>query len=171
MACGQESSLEAAGTLVAAAPSPGSILHHQGGASWSLGWCGCHKDPCQTKFQCCQVPCMGVIKLQLECDVRIELAVGSFPYPGNYLDFQFVSPGRERPLSGLPICKPCLDVRQNPPSDTRFPSYGRCSLPKTKKTLKHSLLSKSFSVFATLNDGWMCFFFFCHFSLSLMRDK
>ena len=57
---------------------------------------------------------MGGIKLQLLCGVRIELAVGSLPYPGNYLDFQFVSPGRERPLSGFPICKPCLYVRQNP---------------------------------------------------------
>ena len=38
-----ESSLEAAGTLVVAAPSQGSILHHPGGAGWSLGRCGCHK--------------------------------------------------------------------------------------------------------------------------------
>ena len=29
---------------------------------------------------------MGGIKLQLLCGVRIELAVGSLPYPGNYLD-------------------------------------------------------------------------------------
>ena len=76
---------------------------------------------------------MGGIKLQLLCGVRIELAVGSLPYPGNYLDFQFVSPGRDRPLSGFPICKPCLDVRQNPSRDTHFPSYGRRSLQKTKK--------------------------------------
>ena len=46
---------------------------------------------------------MGDIKLQLLCGVRIELAVGSLPYPGmiripgsvldekgNYLDSQFV---------------------------------------------------------------------------------
>ena len=63
------------------------------------------KDPCQIKFQFCRVLHMGGIKLQLLCGVRIELAVGSFPYPdmiriprtvlderGNYLDFQFVSP-------------------------------------------------------------------------------
>ena len=105
MAWGRESSLEAAGTLVVAAPSPGSILHHPGGAGWSWGWCGCHKDPCQTKLQFCRVPHMGGIKLQLLCGVRIELAVGSLPYPGesgfqllvleetgHYLDFQFVSP-------------------------------------------------------------------------------
>ena len=81
MACGRESSLEAADTLVAAAPSPGSILHHPGGTAWSGGRCGSHKDPCQTKFQFCQVPCMGGIKLQLICGVRIELALGSLPYP------------------------------------------------------------------------------------------
>ena len=39
------------------------------------------KDPCQTKFQFCQVPRMDGIKLQLLCGVRIELAVGSLPYP------------------------------------------------------------------------------------------
>ena len=63
------------------------------------------KDPCQTEFQFCRVPRMGGIKLQLLCGVRIELAVGSLPYPGmiripgsvldetgNYLDSQFVSP-------------------------------------------------------------------------------
>ena len=39
------------------------------------------KDPCQTEFQFCRVPRMGGIKLQLLCGVRIELAVGSLPYP------------------------------------------------------------------------------------------
>ena len=57
-----------------------------------------------------QIPILGVlrmsgIKLQLLCGVRVELAVGSLPYPGmiripgsvlnetgNYLDSQFVSP-------------------------------------------------------------------------------
>ena len=43
------------------------------------GQCGCHKDPCQTEFQFCWVLCMGGIKLQLLCGVRIELAVGSLP--------------------------------------------------------------------------------------------
>ena len=112
---------------------PGSIVHHLGGAGWSWGRCGCHKDPCQTEFQFCQVLRMGSIKLQLLYGVRIELAVGSLPYPGNYLDFQFVSPWWYRPLSGLPICKPCLDVRQSPSRCTHFPSYGRHPLPKTKK--------------------------------------
>jgi len=132
MAWGWESSLEAAGTLVAAAPSPGSILHHPGGAGWSWGRCGCHKDPCQTKLKFCQVPRMDGIKSQLLWGVRIELAVGSLPYPGES-GFPIVSPGRDRPLSGFPICKPCLDARQNPSRDTHFPSYGRRPLPKTKK--------------------------------------
>ena len=79
-ALGQESSLEAAGTLVAAAPSPGSILHHPGGAGWSWGRCGCHKDSCQTKLQFCQVPHMGGIKLQLLCGIRIELALVALLY-------------------------------------------------------------------------------------------
>ena len=35
MALGRGSSLEAAGTLVATAPSPGSILHHCGVGHWS----------------------------------------------------------------------------------------------------------------------------------------
>ena len=95
-------------------------------------WLSC-MDQCQTEFQFCQVPGMGGIKLQLLCGVRIELAVGSLPYQGNYLEIQFVSPGRDRPLSGFPICKPCLAVRQNPSRDTHFSSYGRRSLPKTQK--------------------------------------
>ena len=45
-----ESSLQAAGTLVVAAPSPGSILHHPGCVGWSWGRYGCPKDPCQTEF-------------------------------------------------------------------------------------------------------------------------
>ena len=48
------------------------------------------RSPFQTKFQFCRVPRMGGIKLQLLCGVRIELAIGSLPYPGNYLDIQFV---------------------------------------------------------------------------------
>ena len=74
---------------------------------------------------------MGGIKLQLLCGVRIELAVGSLPYPGES-GFPIVSPGRDRPLSGFPICKPCLDVRQNPSRDTHFPSYGRRPPNQTK---------------------------------------
>ena len=89
------------------------------------------KDPCQTEFQFCRVPRMGGIKLQLLCGVRIELAVGSLPYPGKS-GFPIVSPGRDRPLSGFPICKPCLDVRQNPSRDTHFPSYGRRPPNQTK---------------------------------------
>ena len=39
MAGGRESSLDADSILVVAAPSLGSILHHQGGAGWSWGRC------------------------------------------------------------------------------------------------------------------------------------
>ena len=38
------------------------------------------RSPFQTKFQFCQVPRMGGIKLQLLCGVRIKLAIGSLPY-------------------------------------------------------------------------------------------
>ena len=128
--------MEAAGTLVAAAPSPGSILHHPGGAGWSWGRCGCHKDPCQTELQFCRVPRMGGIKLQLLCGVRIELAVGSLPYPGES-GFPIVSPGRDRPLSRFSICKPCLDLRQNPSRDTYFPSFGRRPPNQKQKYVNH----------------------------------
>ena len=100
-------------------------------AGWSGGRCGCHKDPFQIKFQFCQVPRMGGIKLQLLCGVRIELAVGSLPYPGKS-GFPIVSPGRDM-LILIPNSKPCLDVRQNPSRDTHFPSYGSRPLPKNKK--------------------------------------
>ena len=65
---------------VAAAPSPGSILYHLGGEGWSLGLCGCHKDPFGTKFQFCQILRMGGIKLQLLCGIKIELAVVALSY-------------------------------------------------------------------------------------------
>merc|ERR1712173_214267 len=107
--------------------------HHPGGAGWSWGRCGCQKDPCQTEFQFCRVSRMGGIKLQLLCGVRIELAVGSLPYPGKS-GFPIVSPGRDR-LIWISNSKPCLDVRQNPSRDTHFPSYGRCPLPKPKPML------------------------------------
>ena len=45
-----------------------------------VGWSWGHKVPCETKLQFCRVPCMGGIKLQLLCGVRIEMAVGSLPY-------------------------------------------------------------------------------------------
>ena len=73
---------------------------------------------------------MGGIELQLLCGVRIELAV-SLPYPG-----MIRIPGSvlddKRQLCGFPICKTCLDVRQNPSRDTHFPSYGRRPLAKSK---------------------------------------
>ena len=82
-----------------------------------------------------QQGCIGFanqdVKSQLLCGVRLELAVGSLPYPGKS-GFPIVSPGRGR-LIWIPNSKPCLDVRQNPSRDTHFPSYGRRPLPKTKK--------------------------------------
>ena len=45
--------------------------------------------------------------------------------------------------SGFPICKPCLDVRQNPSRDTHFPSYGRRPLPKPKPKKSRSGDTKS----------------------------
>jgi len=60
---------------------------------------------CFLQFKKLKHASMGGIKLQLLCGVRIELAVGSLPYPGmiripgsvldetgNYLDSKFVSP-------------------------------------------------------------------------------
>ena len=75
---------------------------------------------------------MGGVKLQLLCGVRIELAVGSLPYPGKS-GFPIVSPGRDR-LIWIPNTKPCLDVRQNP-----FPSYGGRPLPKPKPDIQSGL--------------------------------
>ena len=37
--------MEAAGALRAAAPILGSIPNPSGGAGWSWGRCGCHRDP------------------------------------------------------------------------------------------------------------------------------
>ena len=87
---------------------------------------------------------MGSFKLQL-----LDLAVGSLPYPGNYLDFQFVSPGRDRPLCRFPICKPCLDVRHNP---LRIPTLLR--RPITKKKVWDSNLCLCFlnSVLTSLKE-------------------
>ena len=75
--------------------------------------------------------CHKCMKLQLLCGARIELAVG----PGKS-GFPIASPGRDGPLSGFPICKPCLDARQNSSRDTHFPSYGRRPLPKPKPKIK-----------------------------------
>ena len=94
MACGWESSLEVAGTLVAATPSPGSILQHMGVAGWSWGRYCCHKDPVRLNSNCAKF-CTWVV----------------FNYSPS---FQFINPGRGRPSSEFPICKPCLGVRQNP---------------------------------------------------------
>ena len=73
---------------------------------------------------------MGGIKLQLLCGVRIELAVGSLPYPGmiripgsvldetgNYLDSKFLGPVLtlgKIPL-GIPTFLPMEGVHQTKP--------------------------------------------------------
>ena len=70
MARGRESSLEAAGALVAAAPILGSISNPP--EVW-VG-CGCHKDSISGQIPTCLVLRIGGIKLQLLCGVMIELA-------------------------------------------------------------------------------------------------
>ena len=88
------------------------------------------RSPFQTKFQFCWVPRIGGVKSQLLCGVRIELAVGSLPYPGmiripgsvldetgNYLNSQFVSPvwtWGKIPL-GIPTFLPMEGVYQTKP--------------------------------------------------------
>ena len=74
MALEWESSLEAAGALVAAATILGSILNPPGGAGWSWFGCGCHKYPISDQIPTCLVPRIGGIKLQLLCGVRIDPA-------------------------------------------------------------------------------------------------
>ena len=93
-------------------PPPGCV-------GWSWGRCDCHKDPCQTEFQFCWVPHMGGIKLQLLCGVRIELAVGSLPYPRFSLDSNCLVEGVKSGLQLPPW------TWQNPSRGTHFPSYGR----------------------------------------------
>ena len=76
MAYEWESSLKAAGALVAAAPSLVSSPNPPEGAGLSWRWCGCQKALYQTKFQLYQV----VLNYNC-CGVMIELDVGSLPYP------------------------------------------------------------------------------------------
>ena len=45
MARAFELSLEAAWFFRVVAPNLGSIPNPPGGAGWSWGWCGCHRDP------------------------------------------------------------------------------------------------------------------------------
>ena len=68
--------MEAAGALVAAEPIQGSISNPPGVAGWSWGQCGCHRDPPVRPV----LHIVGV-KSQLLCGVRLELAIGSLPYP------------------------------------------------------------------------------------------
>jgi len=74
MALGEESTLEAAGALVVAAPILGSIFNPSGGEGWSWVGCSCHKDPISDQIPTCLVLRIGGIELQLLCGVRIELA-------------------------------------------------------------------------------------------------
>ena len=64
---------------------------------------------------------------------------------GGNSGFPIVSPGRGR-LIWIPNCKPCLDMRQNPSTDTHFPSYRRRPLPKPKPNLKPSLRNSTSTV-------------------------
>ena len=66
--------MEAAGALGAVAPILKSISKPPGGAGWSWFGFGCQKDPISDQIPTCWVPCIGCIKLQLLCGVRIEPA-------------------------------------------------------------------------------------------------
>ena len=67
--------METVGALVVAAPILESISIPLGLGVVVI------RTPFQTKFQFYRVLRMGGIKLQLSCGVRIELAIGSLPYP------------------------------------------------------------------------------------------
>ena len=73
--------MEAAGALLVAAPILGSIINHLGVQIGPGLPVVVIRIPFQTKFQFCRVLRMGGIVLQLLCGIRIELAVGSLPYP------------------------------------------------------------------------------------------
>ena len=66
--------MEAAGALGAAAPILESISNPSGGTGWSWVGCGCQKDHISDQIPTCVVLCIGSIKLQLLCGVRIEPA-------------------------------------------------------------------------------------------------
>ena len=119
------------------------------GGGWSRKRCSCHESlaatqllgilyfiPVRPNSNSAEFHTLVVLNYSC-CGAGIELAIGSLPYPSKS-GFPIASPGRDRPLSGFPICKPCLDVRQNPSRDTHFPSYGRCPLPKTKPKLNQN---------------------------------
>ena len=64
----------AAVALVVAASILESISNPSEGADWSWVGCGCQKDLISDQIPTCLVPCIGGIKLQLLCGVRIEPA-------------------------------------------------------------------------------------------------
>ena len=73
--------MEAAGALGAAAPILESIPNPPGGAGWSWGQCGCQKrSPVRPNSNSAEFRASVVLNYSC-CGVRIELAVGSLPYP------------------------------------------------------------------------------------------
>ena len=76
MALGLESSLEAAGALVATTPKLGSISNPLGSSAWSWGSVGIIRELLSDQIHTCLVPCIGGIELQLSCGVRIKPALG-----------------------------------------------------------------------------------------------
>ena len=62
------------GALGAAASILESIPNPPGGKGWSWVGCGCHEDPILDKITTYLHPCIGDIKFQLLCGVRIEPA-------------------------------------------------------------------------------------------------
>ena len=112
MAWVRESSMEAAGTLLMAASSPVSIPNPPWSADQSLEWCCCHKDPCQNKFQLCQVLRLSSIELQLlGCQDRIGFRIPPLTqavWSSNCL------------IEGVSTLKVISQVRDNPSLDLRI---------------------------------------------------
>ena len=74
MACVQEFSLSALGTLDATTPILGPISISPCGAGWSLAGFALHRDLISDQIPTCLAPYIGGINLQLLCGVRIESA-------------------------------------------------------------------------------------------------
>jgi len=140
MAWGRESSLEAVGTLVAAASSWGSFLHHpsaRGGVDWSWGWCGCPKGPLSNWIPIRSAHRWYQITSVMGFKDKTGRRIPPLPQIQDCKSVKPSPPAWKRGLSGSD-CP--LDVRQNPSKDTHFPSYGRRSI-KPNQT-KNSLVYK-----------------------------
>ena len=95
--------------------------------SWSESYNECTISGVFYKFL---TVCPELMKKQVQL-LAFKIRACTLPLPRHDTDSR-KCPGWDRQLSGFPICKPCLDVRQNPSRDTHFPSYGGRPLPKPK---------------------------------------